>query len=93
MSQQDEILARLERIEQAVAANKPVLTIAELCCYTGYTEQYVYRLTSTRQIPHYKRGKLLFFTRAEIDNWLMADRVKTRKEIDAEAETYCALNR
>lgn len=91
MSGESEILARLERIESAMASSKPVLTMSELSRYTGYSETHIYRMTSRREIPYYKRGKMLFFNRAEIDGWLMADRVKTKKEIDAEAETYCAL--
>lgn len=87
----DELKERLERIESAVTATKPVMTLAELCRYTGYTEQYVYQMTSHREIPHYKRGKMLFFNRAEIDSWLMSYRVKTRKEIEQEAQTYCAV--
>lgn len=93
MSGEHEILERLARIEEAVANSKPVLTVSELCRYTGYTEAYVYRMTSRREIPHYKRGKMLFFNRAEIDGWLMADRVKTKREIEQEAETYCAINK
>lgn len=88
----DEIISRLERIERSALCSKDVLTLDELCIYTGYSKSYVYRLTSNRQIPFAKKGKELFFSKPEINGWLMGNRVKTQDEIRQEAETFCAVN-
>lgn len=55
---------------------KAVLTFQEACAYTGFGASYLYKLTSTGQIPHYKpTGKMVFFNRVELEGWLMRNRV------------------
>lgn len=80
---------RLERIEKMLWAQKTVLDLDEAVLYTGYSRGYLYKLTSTRQIPHFKKARKLFFNRAELDEWLQEQRIKTDEEIDSEATTYC----
>ena len=80
---------RLERIEKMLWAQKTVLDLDEAVLYTGYSRGYLYKLTSTRQIPHFKKARKLFFNRAELDDWLQEQRIKTDEEIDSEATTYC----
>lgn len=93
MDGENTIIELLERIERATLTNKPILTVANLTAYTGYSKDTIHRLTSKRLIPHYKREGRLFFKRDEIDRWLLADKVKTQEEIAQEAETYCATNK
>ena len=80
---------RLERIEKMLWAQKTVLDLDEAVLYTGYSRGYLYKLTSTRQIPHFKKARKLFFNRSELDDWLQEQRIKTDEEIDSEATTYC----
>ena len=49
----------------------------------GYAPEYV-----TKRIPHYKRGKKLYFNKAEIDKWISENRIKTRREIQEEVMSY-----
>ncbi|GAB6395403.1 MAG: helix-turn-helix domain-containing protein [Bacteroidales bacterium] len=67
---------------------KRVLNLAECCALTGYKKGHIYRLTSTRQIPHSKRGKTLFFLREEVEAWMMGNRIATVSELDAAAGAY-----
>lgn len=87
------IATSLELIASALVGGKEVLTLADFCLYTGYTADYTYRLTSERRVPFYKRGGKIFFSRDEVNQWLTANRVKTKAEIEEEAETYCAIGR
>lgn len=65
--------------------HKKVLTLQEAHEYTGLSTSYLYRLTSTNQIVHYKpSGKLIFFEKEELEKWLMQNRVKTQEEIEQE---------
>lgn len=50
-----------------------VMNLVELCAYVGLSADAVYRKTSAGEIPHSKRGKKLYFSRAEIDKWLLAN--------------------
>ncbi len=47
-----------------------------------------YSKISRNEVPHYKRGKKVYFLKSEIDEWLKQGRKKTNSEIEAEAETY-----
>ncbi len=67
-----ELEDRLIRIEQLLMANKEVLTLEEACQYIGISRSYMYKLTSTEKIPHFKpRGKLIYFEREKLNSWLL----------------------
>lgn len=67
-----ELEERLIRIEQLLMANKEVLTLEEACRYIGISRSYMYKLTSTEKIPHFKpRGKLIYFERETLNSWLL----------------------
>ena len=48
----------------------------------------VYGWVRNGLIPHYKKGKKLFFKRSEIEAWLNDGRQKTDAEYEAEATDY-----
>lgn len=81
----------LTEIRELILKQKELLTIDELCSYSGYEKSYIYKLTSKKKIPHYKTagGKNVMFKKSEIDSWLTAIKVKTLEEIkiDAREET------
>jgi excisionase family DNA binding protein len=87
-----EIIAdRLERIENILLQLRPetkivetenqILTLKKLCEYVDMAPASIYKRTSDRSIPHYKLGKKLYFKKDEIDEWMVSNKVKTRKEI------------
>lgn len=85
-----ELYTRLENIETLLKShtlnNKTVLSIDELALYTGLSKQYLYKLTSRNDIPFYKsNGKVIRFSKAEIDKWLLRNRQSTNEEIEQEA--------
>ena len=56
------ILEQLDRIEQLLISNKRVLNFDEACNFIGVSRSFMYKLTSSRQIPHCKpNGKLIYF--------------------------------
>ena len=65
--------------------DKNILTVEDLMDYTGFSQKQIYKLTSTRAIPHYKpSGRKLFFKKDEIDEWITLGKVKTLKELGDE---------
>lgn len=80
---------------QAVAAEiayctKEVLTSSEAAKYMGISPSTLYKLTSAKQIPHYKpNGKMCYFNRRELEAWLLSNKVATDAELTAQAKNYC----
>lgn len=88
-----DVLDKLEAIRCAtIIGTKDVLTVDECAMFTGYSKSQLYRFTSTRDIPHYKRGNFVYFVKSEVEKWLTANPVPTKSEIAAQAETYVAIN-
>ena len=85
----------IKQIAELVTANtifctKEVLTSDEAAKYCGISRSYLYKLTMTRQIPHYKpMGKMCYFNRAELESWLQNNRISTDEEISQQAQAYC----
>ena len=69
---------------------KEVLTSDETAAYLGISKSYLYKLTMRRQIPNYKpMGKMCYFNRLELEQWLQSNRVATDSEISQKAQSYC----
>lgn len=89
-----EIIERLERIEKSVLLSKNVLTFDEAVLFTGLAKSYLYKLTASGKIPHYKpSGKLIYFDRTELEKWMLRNPVKTAEEIEQQAIDYCNTRR
>jgi len=85
----DLIEKRLEKIENLLIGQKNVFTFEECCRYTGISKTYMYKLTCTNKIPHFKpHGKTIYFSKEEIDKWLLKNPIKTTEQIEQEAATY-----
>ena len=72
--------------------DKTVMNLNDLATYTGLSKSYLYKLTSSGAIPHYKpMCKILFFDKAEIDAFLKQNRVATAQELEIKASTFVTL--
>lgn len=85
----------LKQVADLITANiinvtKEVLTSNEAASYMGVSKSYLYKLTMDRQIPHYKpMGKMMYFNRQELEQWLQSNRVSTDSELTQQAQAYC----
>ncbi len=74
-----------------IFTTKEVLTSDEAAKYMGISKSYLYKLTMRQQIPHSKPlGKMCYFNRLELEQWLQTNRVSTVNEINDRAQAYCA---
>lgn len=56
-------------------ANDPDhFTVKQAAAFLDLAEQTIYGLTSRNEIPHYKRGKKLYFLKAELEKWMLENR-------------------
>ena len=89
----DILIQKLERIETLIEQQgilrKDVLNFNEACQYLGLSQSHMYKLTSSKSIPHFcPQGKRLYFKRTELDEWLLRNRTDTQDEIDQQAADY-----
>ena len=88
------IFERLDRLERLLTANKEVLTFEETCDYTGISRSYLYKLTASGNIPHSKpNGKMIFFEKCKLNDWLLRNRRKSHAEITDDALKHTLKNR
>ena len=84
---------RVEELERMLFLTKNVLSFDEASTFRNLSKSYLYKLTSGNLIPHYKpQGKMLYFEKSELEAWLRQNPVKTKTQIEQEAQKY-VLNR
>lgn len=87
------ILTKLNSIEKMLQEQnmlkKEVLNFNEAAIYLEVSHSHLYKMTSTGVVPSYKpNGKKLYFSRMELDNWLLSNRQTSLEEIDQQAADY-----
>lgn len=84
---------RQQSIENLMLSQKNVLTFKEGATYIGVSDSCLYKMTMIGSVPHYKpKGKMIYFDRAELEKWLLQNRITPADELEAKASTYVALN-
>ena len=82
----------LREVADLITANiifctKEVLTSDEAARYLGVSKSCLYKWTMSRQIPHFKpMGKMVYFNRLELEQWLQTNRVATDAELEQQAK-------
>ena len=86
---EEQILFELQEIKQlSLLAAKSVLSIEDAALVTGISKSFIYKMTSRHEIPHYKKGRLLYFDRKELEDWMKQNRVQTKAEAEQQAINY-----
>ncbi len=87
---------RLESIERLLltmsekTAEVDALSIDRVVEVYGLKKSFLYSLVHRREIPHYKVGRLLFFSKKEIEAFILSNRVSTYDEAESFAASYIA---
>lgn len=80
---------KLDEIERFVLlAAKSVLTIRDASALTGFSVAYLYKLTSCREIPHYKCRGRVCFKKDELEQWMTEVRIKPIQDIEKDSANY-----
>lgn len=88
------IIHKLNRIEKYIFGLKDVLNVEELADYTGFKKSYIYKLVHANLIPFSKpNGKVLFFERKKIDEWLLQNSQKSNDEVLAQSIEFAFKNK
>lgn len=71
----DKLTEIANKMDEQNLLQKTTLNLAEACKYIDVSPSHLYKLTSTKQIPHFcPQGKKLYFKREELDAWLQRNR-------------------
>ena len=63
-----------------VSARRILVSFERACEITGKAKNTMYRYTSQGLIPHYKRGKTVYFFEDELLEWVRNSRIETMLE-------------
>lgn len=81
------IQGQLTKLESLFSSLKATLNFREACLYTGLSRSQLYKLTQSNRIPHHKpTGRMLFFNKQELDEWLCQNPEGLRAEESQEPE-------
>ena len=85
---------KLDRIESlTLIGAKNILDLDEAVLFTGFSKGRLYRLTSEKRIPHFKKSRKLYFKKTELENWMLEQKILTEDEIQSKASTYVATHK
>lgn len=97
---------RLSRIESALSrieeylsqANKSqsyneIMTVDEAAAFLSLSKHAIYHKTSTREIPHFKKGKRVYFNRQALLAWVQDQYQRTQSEIVAETSVMMRVSK
>lgn len=88
--EENKVLQAIEELKAlTLLAAKSTLSIDDVCLLYGFSKSTIYKMTSARSIPHYRKGKILFFDKTELDQWAKECRINTEAEAEAQALAYC----
>lgn len=90
----EDLSNKLDNIrELTLIGAKTVLNLEETALFTGLSIGHLYRLTSGKQIPHFKKNRKLYFKKAELEDWMLEQKILTEDEIQSRASTYVATHK
>lgn len=82
MSDAGGIMRKLVEIEQIIRINgKDVLDTNECALYLNITPCHLRHLAMNKDIPYYKKAGKLYFSKSELDEWRLAERIPTNEEV------------
>lgn len=81
----EEIIFAIQELEEKInslsLSTKEILNFEEAVTYLQVSRSYLYKLTSSAEIPHYKpSGKLIYFKKSELENWILKSKIQTKQE-------------
>lgn len=73
---------------------KDMLTVPEAAQYMNVSKAQIYKLMNDGKLPVYKpNGKISYFKRVDLDEYLKCTRTSTKEEINDAATSHCLRNK
>ena len=88
-----EVLRTSKHSEASTQTSEKPLSISEVAEFLNLSTSTIYGKVSRGELPFMKRGKRLYFSQAELKEYLKDGRKLTLDEIASEADSYCKLKK
>ena len=76
-----QILNCVENAHRNLVDRIDFLTLEEASDLLKVSKSFLYKLTSSKQIPHFKpSGKLIYFQKSDLEKWILEGRISTTRE-------------
>ncbi len=79
---------KLEANTTPSSSNPKILWIDDAVEFLNLAKPTIYGLLSKGKLPHYKRGRKVYFLRSELEDYLMSGKQKTMADAEQEVENY-----
>ena len=91
-----QLFLKLDGIEQLLLRltttttpeSEDLVNIKQVAAILSLSVTTIYGLVSRKDIPSMKKGKRLYFSKKEINDWIKAGKRNTLKEVEAETDNY-----
>lgn len=85
----ENILSQDQPDEKSYIFQKEILSLREACIYLCISQSHMYKLTSSRKIPHYSpTGKLIYFKKSELEEWVLKHKRQSEEEMLKDSLTF-----
>ncbi|KIX20715.1 excisionase [Flavobacterium sp. 316] len=86
---QNELKEIKELLKKQIIQQKEFLTVGETAYFLGVSPSRVHKITSNKEIAHHKPGgKVIYFKRKDLEDWILSGRVASINDIDDELDNY-----
>ena len=80
-----ELQQRVTSLENLCYSAKEVLNLEEASLFLGISRSMIYKMTHSGELPFYKpAGKLIFFEKVHLMEWVRQNKVKSKAETSEE---------
>lgn len=65
-----------------------LLTISQAAEFLKLKVSTLYDKTSLKEIPHFKKGKILYFSKTELQDWINSGKIRLKSQLQDEATHF-----
>jgi excisionase family DNA binding protein len=66
-----------------------IMDIMQITAYLNVSKSFIYKMTSSNNIPHSKKGKKLYFDKEIVTKWVLENKISTQEDMEQKAIQYC----
>ncbi|WP_312321657.1 hypothetical protein [Soonwooa sp.] len=80
------LLEEVTELKEQLGLNKDTFNVKDFSAYSGIKESFIYKIVGQQLISYSKpNGKMLFFSKSDVDDYLRQNPVKAKSEISKDA--------